>query len=193
MESVLTLINSQSGVEDFESFIRPHLDNMYKLAYRFTSSEADAEDIVQEVLLKAYLKKDDITEISNLRAWLAKVLYRTFIDQQRKLWRSPLKLLNKINYDQPDYNYLESIPSSEPGPDDVWENEIVNKQIHDALKSLNPKHRAVCVLHDMEGYTLVELAIMLETPLGTLKSRLHRARATLRDKLQKRHAIDGFL
>ncbi|HIJ77792.1 MAG: RNA polymerase sigma factor [Desulfobulbaceae bacterium] len=187
MESVLTLINSKEGVEDFEDIIRPHLDNMYRLAYRFTASEADAEDLVQEVMVKAYLKKNDITEISNLKAWLAKVLYRTFIDQQRKFWRSPLKLLKTSNHAQDDYDYLEVISSPEPGPAEVWESKIVNRQIHAALKALNPKQRAVCVLHDMEGYTLLELVALLETPIGTLKSRLHRARATLRDKLYKKN------
>ncbi len=182
MDKVVPISAELSEAENFEKVLGPHLQFLYRLAYRFTGKVADAEDLVQDVLVKVYLHRNNLTEIDKLRAWLAKVLYRTFLDQQRKFWRSPLSLL-KTKREPDDPEVLDGIASSNPGPDAQLETKVKNDQLRAAIRCLNVEQRVVCVLHDIEGYPLPELEDILETPLGTLKSRLHRARGNLRKKL----------
>lgn len=176
----MSIPQNRVKAEDLETSLRPHLDYMFRLAFRFTCKETDAEDLVHDVLVKLYSKRSNLAEIENLRSWLAKVLYRTFIDQQRKSWRSPLRLLKQQFVDNDDYDVLDTIACDAPGPDMALEQKITRKDLQEAVAQLNPEQRSVCVLHDVEGYTLVELEKILDIPLGTLKSRLHRARAQLR-------------
>ena len=176
-----------SDAEKFEILITPHIKNMYRLAYRFTGNTADAEDLVQDVLVKIYPRRDEVFRIEKLRPWLVKILYRVFVDQHRRAARSPLRLLkftgNGINdlFDET----VKNIPSEDPGPAEIFDRQLTYSKILWALAVLNDDQRHLCILHDVEGYTLNELVDILNAPLGTLKSRLHRARAALRQKLNK--------
>ncbi len=161
----------------FSALLSPHIDYLYRLAYRFTGQTADAEDLVQELLSKLYARRSELEQIELLRPWLARTLYHHFIDQVRRNQRNPL-------YGALDMELLENhaVPPTEQ-PDGVAEGQDTQRQLAVALNRLNPDQRALVALHDMEGYTLTELQTMLDTPLGTLKSRLHRARAALRNAL----------
>lgn len=175
-----------SDSEEFEKLISPHLNNMYRLAYRFTGNTADSEDLVQDVLVKIYPRRQQVFRIEKLRPWLAKILYRLFIDQHRRATRSPLRLLKfsvKESYERE--NTIENVPAENPGPAEIIDQQLSYSKIMQALDGLNDDQRHLCILHDVEGYTLNELVDILNSPLGTLKSRLHRARATLRRKLNR--------
>ena len=187
MEHVITFTKSISRTTEFETLINPYLHHLYKVALRFTNgSVADSEDLIQELLIKLYAKRQQLEAIEKLRPWLVKILYRTFIDHIRRQKRSPLHLVIKPKTEEPDI--IETIACSRSGPADCLINDSTNKIIMKAVQGLNEEQRTVCILHDMEGYTLIELKEILETPLGTLKSRLHRARARLRKTLH----LQGF-
>lgn len=183
MEKVISLIHSFSQTADFESILRPHMLRLYRLAYRLTANGSDAEDLVQDVLVKIYPKRRQLLEIEKLGAWLAKVLYRTFVDQQRRNKRSPLHLvLQSQNNDQ---DIFDLIASQEPGPEQGTENNETRRRLLEGIQSLNKDQRHLCLLYYVEGYSLAELEEILETPVGTLKSRIHRSRAQLRNFLDK--------
>jgi RNA polymerase sigma factor (sigma-70 family) len=172
---------TRTAASKFEDLLRPQVEYLYRLAWRFTGSVADAEDLVQDVLLKLYPRTRELLDIEQLRPWLAKVLYRQYIDFVRERARSPLAELAADS--EGEDNPLDTLPAVEGGPEDHAELSQLRERILAALERLSPEQRAVVAMHDVEGYSLEELATILETPLGTLKSRLHRARQRLRTLL----------
>ena len=178
-----TAINSGKRTP-LESQLLPHMDFLYRIAYRFTGNREDAEDLVQDLIVKLYTQRQDLTGVAMLRSWLVRVLYRLFIDTTRKQKRLPLMLVKrKDSRDATDP--LEKIPCEEPDPEEYAQKRLLKKSIERAMNMLGRDHRAIITLHDIEGYHLTELETLLEIPLGTLKSRLHRARAKLKEILKK--------
>ncbi len=171
---------TDKATEQFEQLIEPHLNHLYQLAFRFCNNQTDAEDLVQDVVIKLLPRSEEMCQIEKLRPWLAKVLYRLFIDQYRQRARSPLNLVAE------DENKLFEQPSpSTQSPESETEADQSQKHLTEALQTLNADQRAVVLLHDVEGYTLSELENILDSPQGTLKSRLSRARSQLREYLQQ--------
>ncbi len=158
--------------------IRPHLQRLYQHAYRLTQGREDAEDLVQELLLRLHEKNIDLDQFERADSWLLRTLYHQFVDHYRKKSRLPLD-----DRDQHSDDILQQIEDSQAGPQDRYELTHNSRKIRDAMQQLNPDQQALVALHDMEGYSLPELAEILDQPLGTLKSRLHRARQTLRNQL----------
>lgn len=183
MEKVISLFQYFSQTSEFEKIIHPYILKLYRVAFRLCGSASDAEDLVQDVLVKVYPKRKTLVKLENPGPWLVKVLYRTFIDERRRMARSPLHLILQSNDDE-NNSALESIPTQTSGPEEISENNQLRDRLMRAINSLNLDQRDLCILHDVEGYTLIELEEILETPIGTLKSRLHRARASLRKILQ---------
>ncbi len=169
----------------FENLLRPHLKHLYRVAYRFTGSAADAEDLIQDLLVKVYQRPDEIDGVERLRPWLTRVMYRMFIDSRRRYARSPIHLAvdNTINGDEDSAPLHDSLPSDDAEPDESLEQAHEARALQAALERLSDDHRVVIMLHDVEGYTLEEIAQVLDCPVGTLKSRIHRARARLRTLL----------
>src|SRR6266571_526644 len=163
---------------NFEDLLRPQVEYLYRLAWRFTGSVADAEDLVQDVLIKLFPRTQELLGIEKLRPWLARGLYNHFVDPVRHQARSPT--VEPAAAAEGDENPLDTLPTTKDGPEEQAERSGWRERILRALDRLNAEQRAVVTMHDVEGYSLEELETMLETPLGTLKSRLHRARQRLR-------------
>ena len=165
--------------EVFERLVRPHFDRLYRLAWRLAGSKAEAEDLFQELLIKAYGKLDDLVTIDEPGSWLSRVMYNLFIDEQRRFARMRMHVVEEgfLAGDG-----LEGLP----GPSDpARDNERLEKlrQLDSALARLSDEHRIIVLLHDTEGYKLTEIQKLMGIPVGTVKSRLHRARARLREIL----------
>jgi len=173
------------GATDFTSVLRPHMTPLYRMAYRLTGSPSDAEDLLQDTLVKAYGRRHQLAEIEQLRAWLLRVLHNTYIDQQRSKARSPLRLITRKPQESndPDDAY-EQIPSPAPGPDKLMEQKQTSAILQSAINALPADQRHICLLHDVEGYSFPEIMEILKVPLGTIKSRLHRGRENLRKLLR---------
>ncbi len=164
----------------FERLVRPHFDRLYRLAWRLAGSRAEAEDLFQEVLIKAFGKLDDLVEIDEPGSWLSRVMYNLFIDQKRRFMRQRMHLVDEGMLAG---EGLEGLPG--PG-DPAHDNERYDKflRLDRALSQLSDDHRIVVLLHDTEGYKLEEIHELTGVPVGTVKSRLHRARARLREILE---------
>ena len=163
----------------FTRQLKPHLQNLYRQAYRFSGNQDDAEDLVQELLTRLYEKNIDLNAYEKPASWLLRALYNQFIDQCRKKNRLPVD-----NSATDSDEILESISNIEDSPHTLHELQNTKKTLDDALLSLNPEQRALIALHDIEGHSLPELSEITGIPLGTLKSRLHRSRQSLREILQ---------
>lgn len=168
---------------DFVAAVRPHLDHLYRTAYRFSGSAEDAEDLVQDLLTKLYARRTELRDVDQLRPWLTRTLYRVFVDAKRKRLRTPLGHQVEMQ-SEADGDPWDGFAGSGPLPEEETELLITGARLRQALFTLRPEQRALLILHDAEGHTLQELETLLGTPLGTLKSRLHRARRQMRGLLQ---------
>ena len=167
-------IMKNPAVESFATTLKPHLPKLFRLACRLTPTKADAEDLFHDVLVKLFSRRTELTSIRELAPWLGRVLYNQFVDDVRRYGRQPVKLVGT------------SDPVEElADPDTDPTRSLQQAELSAALQKLSEDHRTVLVLHDVEGYTLKEIAELFDTPEGTLKSRLHRARARLRELLSK--------
>ena len=163
----------------FEALMQPHLEWLYRLAYRYTGHREDAEDLLQELMLRLYRQPGALPQVESPKPWLVKALHNLFIDQWRHRRRTPQAYLHPDPW--------ESLFAEQAGgdtPENALQQSGLQREVLKALYSLDTDHRAVLVLHDMEGHTLPELADTLALPIGTLKSRLFRARRKLRLALE---------
>ena len=169
----------------FERLVRPHFDRLYRLAWRLTGSKAEAEDLFQELLITAFGLLDDIVKVEDPGPWLCRVMYNLFVDQHRRFSRQRMHLVDEGHLPG------EGIAEFAGDLDPVADSERIErlKHLDSALQELSEEHRLVVLLHDTEGYKLSEIKDITGVPVGTIKSRLHRARARLKEIL----TADGTL
>jgi RNA polymerase sigma-70 factor (ECF subfamily) len=165
----------------FEKLLKPHLDRLYRLAFRLAGNKPEAEDLFQDVLTKVYPRLGELIDIENRGAWLCRIMYNHFIDNRRRYVRQRLVAVSEDRL--PAGQGIEELPGDEPGPAAEAARRDNIMRLERALEQLSDDHRLVVLLHDTEGYKLAEIQALTGTPVGTLKSRLHRARARLRDIL----------
>ena len=165
----------------FEKLLRPHMERLYRLALRLAGNKADAEDLFQDVLVKAFARLDELLHIDHPGSWLSRVLYNHFVDNHRRFTRQRMVLVEE---GQLPGNSLDSLPG-EGTPEQLGRRLDDITLLEKALAKLSDEHRLVVLLHDVEGYKLEEIRELTGDPLGTVKSRLHRARARLRELLRE--------
>lgn len=159
----------------FTHLVRPHFDALYGAARRLTSSPSDAEDLVQDVCLKAFESIDELEKIEFRRAWLLKVLYHLFVDRQRAKSRSPV---DQADTGVDSFN-PEDITRSGLRPDELLDRDARVETVVWAMGILDKDDCSLLALRDIEGYSLDELQDMTGLPTSTIKSRLHRTRSKL--------------
>ena len=165
--------------ETFDVLVRPHFDRLYRLAFRLTGHKAEAEDLFQELLIKAYGKLDDLVTIDEPGSWLSRVMYNLFVDERRRFAR---RRMHTVEEGFLTGDGLEGFAGTD-NPEHDQQRLDKLKQLDAALSQLSNEHRLIVLLHDTEGYKLEEIHELIGVPVGTVKSRLHRARARLREIL----------
>lgn len=172
--------------ESFEALVAPHVEHLYRLAFRFTRNTAAAEDLVQDVLIKLFRIQDQIAGLERPKPWMARVLYREYVDRWRRDRLAPINL-SELEPAGEESERGENIAEAEVDPSANPERDAMGSQLREqlsaAIAALSEDHRTVILFHDVEGYTLEELSTVMSLPIGTLKSRVHRARARLRELL----------
>jgi RNA polymerase sigma-70 factor (ECF subfamily) len=169
--------NKRKSTDRFEQLLQPNINVLYRFAFRLCNSRDDAEELVQLLLTRLYPKVHQLETIENLSPWLCRSLHNLYVDNYRKLVRK-LDVISPEEFD-------ENIAVHEQTPFDHASNNELSVNINAALDQLNNNQRILVLLHDSEGYTLAELTDILQVPLGTLKSRLNRARSALKKSLSK--------
>jgi len=168
--SIVNLFNSQVKPADrFERLLQPNIDVLYRFAFRLCNSQDDAEELVQELLTRLYPKVDQLETIEKLS--------NLYVDSYRKSARESAIFSSE--------EFVEGDMAHEQTPFEKISNNEMAVIINVALDQLSKNQRILVLLHDSEGYTLAELADILQEPLGTLKSRLNRARTSLKKLLLK--------
>jgi RNA polymerase sigma-70 factor (ECF subfamily) len=176
----------------FEQEALPHMDALLRTALRMTKNQNDAEDLVQEAMVKAYRFWDKFEPGSNCRAWLFKIMTNIFINDYRSKSRAPVS----VNVDDIDDNFLYGQLAS-LGPQNNPEREMFAKVFDDDVKSaieeLPDDFRLVVVLSFLEGFSYQEIADIADLQLGTVKSRLHRGRKLLQKQLFDYAIKNGYI
>jgi len=173
------------SAREFERLLEPLIPVLFRHAYRWTAARDQAEDLVQELLVRLYPQMQKLAELERVEPWALRVMYRIFVDQHRRNLNSPVRPMHETpaTGPAPGEDSGDGFVDDAPQPGEALDHERAQDALVRAWGRLNPDQRAVIALHDVEGYGLEEIATMLEVPVGTLKSRLHRARAVLRQLL----------
>jgi RNA polymerase sigma-70 factor, ECF subfamily len=162
-----------------------YIDSLYRTALRMTGNPADAEDLVQETYLRAFRSISQFKPGTNLRAWLFKIQTNSFINDYRKRSRRPRS--TSLDDVEEYYLYSHLVESGIQPAQSVTEDDILaqidDADVFQALDELPENFRQVVLLADVEGFAYREIADIMEIPVGTVMSRLHRARRRLRDHL----------
>tara|TARA_A100001011_G_scaffold387588_1_gene465651 strand:+ start:342 stop:962 length:621 start_codon:yes stop_codon:yes gene_type:complete len=183
-------VNIKERTAIFDNEFMPHRDAMYNFAFRLTYDEDNAKDLVQDTYLKAYRFAESFQEGTNAKAWLYRILKNSFINDFRKKSKEPAKV---------DYQEVENFYNSENVDEEKTIDlridavrDMIGDEVSLALSSLAVDFRTVIILCDLEGFTYDELSKILDIPIGTVRSRLHRARNLLKEKLSVYASSMGY-
>ena len=189
-EQVKNKLTKAQKDQIFEKELMPHIDALYNFAYRLVFDEDDANDLVQEAYLKAYRFVESYQVGTNAKAWLFRILKNGFINDYRKKTKEPAKV---------DYQEVEQFYNSEDTEVSATSDlriesvqDMMGDEITNALNSLHVDFRTIIILSDLEDFKYDEMAKILDIPIGTVRSRLHRARHLLKEKLSAYANEMGF-
>ncbi|MGH7801577.1 MAG: sigma-70 family RNA polymerase sigma factor [Thermodesulfobacteriota bacterium] len=164
-----------------EEILIKHLDSMYSTALRLTKNKEKAEDLVQDVCLRAFRYFDQLRSNNKLKAWLFKILMNTFINKYRKRIKEPP--LIEIELSESLLESASALYRHNSNPEEILIKSSLDEEIKEALDNLHVDLRVVLWLSDVEGFTYEEIKEILRCPIGTIASRLYRARSLLRETL----------
>jgi RNA polymerase sigma-70 factor (ECF subfamily) len=180
--------------KEFEATALPHLDALYGTAYRLARNPRDAEDLVQEALLRAYRFWETFEKDSNCKAWLLRILTNTFINEyQRK--RRQREVLDAATAEQSatDGVLIHEGAQTQKSPEGVMLERSVSDDVQRALDALPADFRTAVVLCDVEGMAYKEIAEIMDCPVGTVMSRLFRGRRLLQQSLAQFAVEQGYV
>src|SRR5690606_34850228 len=181
--------------EELETEALSYIDSLYRTALRMTRNPADAEDLVQEAYLRAFRSLHQFKPGTNLRAWIFRIMTNAYINEYRKRSRRPtnasLDDLEEIYL----YDHLidSGIQPTSERPEDVVLSQLTAQDVLDALDELSDDFREVIVLADIEGFSYREIAEIMDIPVGTVMSRLYRARRRLQRSLYDFAVDAGYI
>jgi RNA polymerase sigma-70 factor (ECF subfamily) len=178
---------TQGDALAFDELVLRHRD----VVYRFVRSQlevgrSDAEDVTQNVLIEVYRCLDRFEGRSRLRTWILGVAANVCRQRRRARFSAVGRLEIDIGAEA-----LRQLPDGSPGLESVLERRGLQKAVREAIDSLGSDHRAIVVLRDIEGLSYAEIAAVLQLPLGTVRSRLHNARASLAERLMPLARMEG--
>jgi len=176
--------------QDFNEEIIPHLDALYNFGLRLTSDPNDAEDLVQDTIVKAYRFFSSYEKGTNAKAWLFRILKNSYINNYRKKSKKP----QEVDYDEV-ASFYETIRADRTETSDLEDKmfrELIDDDLSNALEKIPEDFRTVVLLCDVEDFTYEEIANMLDVPIGTIRSRLHRGRNLLKAQLMEYASNRGY-
>jgi len=182
-------LNKAEKDDLFAKEFLPHMDSLYNFGYYLAHNEEMAKDLLQETYLKAYRFIEYFQVGTNAKAWLLRIMKNSFINEYRKKSKAP----NRVDLD--DINQKDDIDEDHHVALDMRQevfSNLISDEITHAVNSLPIDYRLIILLCDIEGFKYEEIAKIIDVPIGTVRSRLHRARNLLKDKLKEYARNKGF-
>jgi RNA polymerase sigma-70 factor, ECF subfamily len=189
--ALMAIVEKQEKHREFEREALPHMTLLYNYALRMTNNTADADDLLQETYLKAYRFWDKYEQGTNIRAWLFRIMKNSYINRYRKETKEP----EIVDYDEV-RGYYNAVRDDSADANNLQESlfgNLLDDDVAKAVASLPEDFRTVVILCDIEEMTYEEIAEMVDCPLGTVRSRLHRGRNLLRAKLMEYAKNRGYV
>lgn len=189
-EDIVSQEELEKRKEDFENEAMPHINLLQNYAYRMCGNRLDADDLVQETYLRAFRFFNKFEKGTNCKAWLFRIMKNLFINDYRKSQKQP----GKVDYGEIE-NFFDSIKSDKLDSNDLQEkvfSNLLDDDLTNALNSLQDDFKTVVILCDIEGLSYEEIAEFVQCPIGTVRSRLHRGRKLLQQKLYKYAKEKGY-
>src|SRR5215207_8373929 len=171
--AVFDATGDKTTMPSWDELVRQHADRVYRLAYRLSGSQHDAEDLTQETFIRVFRSLQNY-QPGTFEGWLHRITTNLFLDMVRRRGRIRMEALPE-DYDR--------VPADEPNPEQIYHDSRLGPDLQAALDSLPPEFRAAVVLCDIEGLSYEEIGATLGVKLGTVRSRIHRGRQALRDYL----------
>jgi RNA polymerase sigma-70 factor, ECF subfamily len=171
--AVFDATGDKAAMPSWDELVRQHADRVYRLAYRLSGNQQDAEDLTQETFIRVFRSVQNY-QPGTFEGWLHRITTNLFLDMVRRRGRIRMEALPE-DYDR--------VPADEPDPEQIYHDAQLGPDLQAALDSLPPEFRAAVVLCDVEGLSYEEIGATLGVKLGTVRSRIHRGRQALRDYL----------
>ncbi|MDW5610555.1 MULTISPECIES: RNA polymerase sigma factor SigE [Mycolicibacterium] len=178
--AVFDATGDKAAMPSWDELVRQHADRVYRLAYRLSGNQHDAEDLTQETFIRVFRSVQNY-QPGTFEGWLHRITTNLFLDMVRRRGRIRMEALPE-DYDR--------VPADEPNPEQIYHDSRLGPDLQAALDSLAPEFRAAVVLCDIEGLSYEEIGATLGVKLGTVRSRIHRGRQALREYLA-RHSDAG--
>jgi RNA polymerase sigma-70 factor (ECF subfamily) len=185
-EAMSSVQNIEKKKREFEEIALQYMDLLYSAALRMTRDGSDAQDLVQDAYLRAYRFFDRFEKGTNFKAWLFKILKNIYINKYRKKARTPQMV------DVSDTNISGDLADTVTPEDEIFDT-LLDDDITNAMDSLPEEFRLAIILSDLEGFSYKETAEILDCPIGTVMSRLHRGRRLLRKSLGEYAKKRGYV
>jgi RNA polymerase sigma-70 factor, ECF subfamily len=171
--AVFDATGDKAAMPSWEELVRQHADRVYRLAYRLSGNQHDAEDLTQETFIRVFRSVQNY-QPGTFEGWLHRITTNLFLDMVRRRSRIRMEALPE-DYDR--------VPAEDPNPEQIYHDSRLGPDLQAALDSLPPEFRAAVVLCDIEGLSYEEIGATLGVKLGTVRSRIHRGRQALREYL----------
>ena len=171
--AVFDATGDKSSMPSWDELVRQHADRVYRLAYRLSGNQHDAEDLTQETFIRVFRSVQNY-QPGTFEGWLHRITTNLFLDMVRRRARIRMEALPE-DYDR--------VPAQDPDPEQIYHDSRLGADLQAALDSLPPEFRAAVVLCDIEGLSYEEIGATLGVKLGTVRSRIHRGRQGIRDYL----------
>lgn len=171
--AVFDATGDKTAMPSWDELVRQHADRVYRLAYRLSGNQHDAEDLTQETFIRVFRSVHNY-QPGTFEGWLHRITTNLFLDMVRRRARIRMEALPE-DYDR--------VPAGGPDPEQIYHDARLDPDLQAALDSLPPEFRAAVVLCDIEGLSYEEIGATLGVKLGTVRSRIHRGRQALRDHL----------
>jgi RNA polymerase sigma-70 factor (ECF subfamily) len=185
----LVAMSKAGDIKAFEELVCRYERKTYTIAYRMMGNYEDANDLAQEAFLRAFQSINTFRGESSFSTWLCRIVTNVCRDELRKRYRISIESLDKeVSFG--DWEIKKQIPASDPGPDEIYEQRELQLELQELIATLAPEFRLTLVLREIQGLTYEEIAEQLECSLGTVKSRISRARNYLKEKLLARQEQD---
>ena len=185
-----TSLSTEERTRLFEEQVVPFLDRLYGAAVRYTRDPVAAEDLLQEAMAKAYSAFHQYQQGTNLKAWLYRILHNTYISQYRKKQRRPQE---DLQHELEDFSLYKAVGGTTRSAEAEVFEAITDDEVKEALAELPDTFRMAVFLADVEGFAYKDIAEIMDTPIGTVMSRLHRGRKQLQKSLAQYAASRGLL